>query len=77
MHGAKRTTENCTQRKISNAFSSPKSITCAEIVAVWERRELIHFQQQNLKGRENMCYLRVDERIISKQFSQKWNVDVK
>jgi len=42
-----------------------------------DRGELMQFQQQNLKGRENLCYLRVDERIILKQFSQKWNVDVK
>jgi hypothetical protein len=42
IHGVKQATENCTQRKIRNIFSSPKSITCAEIIAVWETGESMY-----------------------------------
>jgi hypothetical protein len=38
MHGVKLVTENCIQRKIRNIYFSPKSITCAEIIIVWEEK---------------------------------------
>jgi hypothetical protein len=56
MHGVKHATENCT--KVANMRGDYSSMG--------DRGELIQFQQQNLKGRENSCYLRVDERIILK-----------
>jgi hypothetical protein len=42
-----------------------------------DRGEHVQFQQQNLKGRDNLCYLRVDENIILKEVSQKWHGNVK
>ena len=41
-----------------------------------DRGEHVQFQQQNLKGRDNLCYLRIDKNIILKQVSQKWHVNV-
>ena len=34
-------------------------------------------EQQKLKERDNLCYVRVDENIILKQVSEKWHVNVK
>jgi len=42
-----------------------------------DRGEHVQFQQQNPNGRENLCYLRVDENIILKQVSHKLHVNVK
>jgi hypothetical protein len=39
--------------------------------------EHVQFQQQILKERDNLCYLRVEENIILKQVSHKWHVNVK